>query len=445
MRPAFFSIRLSLRLAAAGALGLSAAACSATDRFANSDPFSNPFTGRSDSSTVTGSVGSAPSGSVSSQPLPPPGGGYQPSNNYSANSYAPNPTRPAPYAANPPRQTYAQPQYKSQYQYNQQSGWSAQGGQTVVVQPGETLFALGTRHGIPASTIAQANNLPPNASLTAGQRIVIPSYRGQQNQAPKPVVAAPQPQKPKPATAARGGSHTVQPGETLFSVARTYNVTATDLARANDVGLDHRVQMGEKLSIPGGARAPQVAQRPAEPAKVQPLVYRKDDKDDQPRQQAAAPAPVMQQQAQTQKATYSEPEPQAPANPVATGGTDFRWPVRGRVISGFGAKPNGQTNDGVNISVPEGTEIKAAEGGVVAYAGNELKGFGNLVLIRHAGEWVTAYAHASEILVKRGDVVRRGQTIARSGKTGSVTTPQLHFEVRRGASPVDPLDHLPQG
>jgi murein DD-endopeptidase MepM/ murein hydrolase activator NlpD len=441
MRSAFFPIRLSLRLAAAGALGLSAAACSATDRFANSDPFSNPFTGRADNSSYTGSVASAaPSGSVSSQPLPPPGGGYQPSNNYSANSYAANPTRPAPYAANAARPTYPQPQSQSQYQYNAQSGWSAQGGQTVVVQPGDTMFVLGNRYGIPASTIAQANNLPSNASLTAGQRIIIPAYRGQQPQIQKPLAAAPQ--KPKRVQTARGGSHTVQPGETLFSVARTYNVTATELAEANDVGLDHRVQMGEKLSIPGGARAAQVAQqRPAEQPKVQPLVYRKDDKDDQPRQQAAAPEPAPQ----PQKAAYAAPEPQAQPNPIATGGSDFRWPVRGRVISGFGTKPNGQTNDGVNISVPEGTEIKAAEGGVVAYAGNELKGFGNLVLIRHAGEWVTAYAHASEILVKRGDVVRRGQTIARSGKTGSVTTPQLHFEVRRGASPVDPMDHLPQG
>ncbi|BCJ91071.1 hypothetical protein IZ6_18060 [Terrihabitans soli] len=354
--------------------------------------------------------------------MPPPSG------NYSANSYAANPTRPAPYA---------QPQNQSQYQYNPQSGWSAQGGQTVVVQQGDTMFGLGNRYGIPASSIAQANNLPANASLTPGQRLVIPAYRGQQPQAQKPLAAAPQ--KPKPVVqATRGGSHTVQPGETLFSIARSYKVTATELAQVNNVGLDHRVQMGEKIEIPGGARAQTAqAQRPVDqPAKVQPLVYRNDE---QPRQQAEAPTPAPQ----TQKATYTDPEPQVTTG--STGGTDFRWPVRGRVISGFGAKPNGQSNDGVNISVPEGTEIKAAEGGVVAYAGNELKGFGNLVLIRHAGEWVTAYAHASEILVKRGDVVRRGQTIARSGKTGSVTTPQLHFEVRRGASPVDPMDHLPQG
>lgn len=422
MYPASLSIRLSLRIAAVGVLALSGAACSATDRFANSDPFSNPFTKRADASTYTGSVNSAPSGSVSSQPLPPP------SMNYAANSYAANPVRPAPYSQP------VQPQ--SNYQYNPQSGWGAQGGQTVVVQQGDTMFGLGSRYGIPASTIAQANNLPANASLTAGQRIIIPAYRGQQPAAQKPLAAAPQ--KPKPAQTARNGAHTVQPGETLFSIARNYKVTATDLARHNQIGLDHRVQMGEKIAIPGEGRAAQVAAapRPAEQAKAQPLVYRKEETQ---QQAAAEPAP------QAQKAAYASAEPQVPSSPLAIGGTDFRWPVRGRVISGYGAKPNGQTNDGVNISVPEGTEIKAAEGGVVAYAGNELKGFGNLVLIRHAGEWVTAYAHASEILVKRGDVVRRGQAIARSGKTGSVTTPQLHFEVRRGASPVDPMDHLPQG
>jgi murein DD-endopeptidase MepM/ murein hydrolase activator NlpD len=423
MYAASFPIRLSLRLAAVAALALSGAACSATDRFANADPFSNPFTGRADHNPATGSVNSAPSGNVSSQPLPPP------SNNYAANSYAANPVRPAPYAQ-PQAPSYPQPQSQSGYQYNSQSGWSAQGGQTVVVQQGDTLYALGNRYGIPASSISQANSLPANASLTPGQRIVIPSYRGQ---APKPVAAAPQKPKPVVQTARSGGSHTVKPGETLFSIARTYKITATELAQHNQIGLDHRVAMGEKIAIPGEGRTAQAAPRPAEQAKVQPLVYRKEETQ---QQAAAEPAP------QTQKATYTAAEPAAP---VASGGTDFRWPVRGRVISGFGAKPNGQTNDGVNISVPEGTEIKAAEGGVVAYAGNELKGFGNLVLIRHAGEWVTAYAHASEIMVKRGDVVRRGQTIARSGKSGSVTTPQLHFEVRRGASPVDPMDHLPQG
>jgi murein DD-endopeptidase MepM/ murein hydrolase activator NlpD len=120
----------------------------------------------------------------------------------------------------------------------------------------------------------------------------------------------------------------------------------------------------------------------------------------------------------------------------------FRWPAHGRVIAGFGPKPNGQQNDGINLALPEGTPVKASEDGVVAYAGNELKGYGNLVLIRHNNGYVTAYAHASELLVKRNDQVKRGQVIARSGQTGSVTSPQLHFEIRKGSAPVDPTPFL---
>jgi murein DD-endopeptidase MepM/ murein hydrolase activator NlpD len=115
------------------------------------------------------------------------------------------------------------------------------------------------------------------------------------------------------------------------------------------------------------------------------------------------------------------------------------------VIAGFGPKPTGQQNDGINVSVPEGTPIRAAEDGVVAYAGNELKTYGNLVLIRHSNGYVTAYAHASEILVKRDEPVKRGQVIARSGQTGNVSSPQVHFEIRKGSSPVDPTPHLDRG
>ena len=120
----------------------------------------------------------------------------------------------------------------------------------------------------------------------------------------------------------------------------------------------------------------------------------------------------------------------------------FRWPVRGKVITGYGAKTNGKSNDGINLAVPEGTPIKAAEDGVVAYSGNELKGYGNLVLVRHSNGYVTAYAHASELLVKRGDTIKRGQVIAKSGQSGEVGSPQLHFEIRKGSSPVDPLQFL---
>src|SRR5664279_3526328 len=120
----------------------------------------------------------------------------------------------------------------------------------------------------------------------------------------------------------------------------------------------------------------------------------------------------------------------------------FRWPVRGKVITSYGAKTNGKANDGINLAVPEGTPVKAAEDGVVAYSGNELKGYGNLVLVRHSNGYVTAYAHASELLVKRGDAIKRGQIIAKSGQSGEVGSPQLHFEIRKGSSPVDPLQFL---
>jgi murein DD-endopeptidase MepM/ murein hydrolase activator NlpD len=441
MRPSvFLPIRPGLRFAALGALALSASACSQTDRFAY-DPFSNPFNGK-ESPSYTGSVGSAPTGGVSSQPLPPPGGYQQQPASYTAAPYTAAPAyAPQPQRTYPPYQQSANyqkpmapPAPLPEYKYTPKTGWNAQGGQTVIVKAGDTPFGLGTRYGVPASAIIQANKLPPGATLTPGQRVVIPAYNGQQSAAAKPVAPQRMAEQPHPIRVANGGSHTVKPGETLFSIARNYSITATDLAQANEVGLDYRVRIGEKIQLPGGARTTPAVhlQSAPEEAKVIKPVYKPEE--DAPKAIPVTAAPQLR-----------EREPDAPAASASSGGTDFRWPVRGRVISAFGAKPNGQTNDGVNISVPEGTEIKAAEGGVVAYAGNELKGFGNLILIRHAGEWVTAYAHASEILVKRGDVVRRGQLIAKAGKSGNVSAPQLHFEVRRGASPVDPMDYLPQG
>ena len=132
---------------------------------------------------------------------------------------------------------------------------------------------------------------------------------------------------------------------------------------------------------------------------------------------------------------------QLPA-PDPMSGNSFRWPVQGRVIAGFGARPDGSHNDGLDIAVPQGTSVKAAENGVVAYAGDELKGYGNLVLVRHANNWVSAYANNEELLVKRGDKVRRGQIIAKAGATGTVTQPQVHFELRKGSRPVDPTKYM---
>jgi murein DD-endopeptidase MepM/ murein hydrolase activator NlpD len=227
----------------------------------------------------------------------------------------------------------------------------------------------------------------------------------------------------------------VAPGETLHSIARLYGKPVLALAKANNIPPDTMVKIGERIVIPD-VRA---SSAPTAPAPVAP------------RAEAPATAP-----AGPNLATAESPHSARLAAPVAPTGQEsavktaepagalpsFRWPVRGRVIAGFGPKPNGLQNDGINLAVPEGTPVKAAEDGVVAYAGNELKGYGNLVLVRHSNGFVTAYAHASEIVVKRGDTVKRGQVIAKSGQTGSVTAPQLHFEIRKGATPVDPSQYL---
>ena len=129
-------------------------------------------------------------------------------------------------------------------------------------------------------------------------------------------------------------------------------------------------------------------------------------------------------------------------NPAPRAASTFLWPVRGKVLSDFGPKGSGKHNDGINIAAPRGTPIRAAENGVVAYAGNQLEGFGNLILVRHSDGYMTAYAHGEAMLVERGQTVKRGQTIGRVGSTGNVDTPQLHFEIRRGTTAVDPSKFL---
>jgi murein DD-endopeptidase MepM/ murein hydrolase activator NlpD len=129
--------------------------------------------------------------------------------------------------------------------------------------------------------------------------------------------------------------------------------------------------------------------------------------------------------------------PAAPA-PASSGSVVFVWPVNGRIISPFGATSGGERNDGINIAAVQGTPIHAAAGGTVSYAGDDLKDYGNLVLIKHADGYVTAYAHADRLIVGKGDAVSKGQVIGYAGHTGDVATPQLHFEIRHGTQPLDP-------
>jgi len=254
-------------------------------------------------------------------------------------------------------------------------------------------------------------------------------------------VAAPARARPAASqAAAQSGIHVVGPGESLTSIGRLYGKSRQELAQANDLEPSSVVRAGQRLTIPGVRQADiKLASHSAQEPAAQPALAA-------PQTKPAAAAPANQPVATARLATPAaeNPEPKtASATAELTGSVpSFRWPVRGRVIAGYGAKVNGSANDGINLSVPEGTSVKAAEDGVVAYAGNELKGYGNLVLVRHANGFVTAYAHASEVKVKRGDQVKRGQVVALAGQTGNVNSPQLHFEIRKGSTPIDPTQYL---
>lgn len=197
-----------------------------------------------------------------------------------------------------------------------------------------------------------------------------------------------------------------------------------------------------RAAVPVAQPAPVQAQAPVQaPVRAKPVEVASAPATTRPSaapktEAAPAPAPQAAQPVQDPKTTASLPKPEEAA---ASEKADFRWPARGRVITGFSGKGG---NEGINIAVPEGTPVRAAESGTVAYAGSELKGYGNLVLIRHSNGYVSAYAHNGELKVKRGETVKRGQVVANSGQTGNVSSPQLHFELRKGSAPVDPTPYL---
>ncbi len=309
---------------------------------------------------------------------------------------------------------------------------SAQSGTTIIVGTSDTLDTLSRRYNVSSAAILQANGYKGPRALSPGQQLIIPRQ--------PTAVAAPAPALAAPASktvVAAPTVHVVNRGDTLLSIARRNKVSAADLSRANGLDSSSKLKLGQKLIVPGAktATAPQAAQPVAAAALAAPAT------------RTTAVAGTPPQSARLASATAKVEDAPAAEAPVkaseATGALPtFRWPVRGKVITSYGAKTNGKSNDGINLAVPEGTPVKAAEDGVVAYSGNELKGYGNLVLVRHSNGYVTAYAHASELMVKRGDTIKRGQIIAKSGQSGEVGSPQLHFEIRKGSSPVDPLQFL---
>ena len=291
-------------------------------------------------------------------------------------------------------------------------------------------------------------------ALTAAMLALLMAACGPRPDGPAPLVSGEPPPPVDPE------SIKVRPGQTLSGIAHTYHVPMRVLAEANHLAPPYRIEVGRTLIIP---QSGQPALPPASalvsgtqpqkseeiPAAATPI--------DAPVERTAAPptisAPTVAAEplrpdvkpAVTSPASTAAAEPaavtQTPQAPASDGGT-FLWPVRGRVLGVYGSGRDGTRNDGINIAAPRGAAVEAADGGVVAYTGNELRGYGNLILVKHTNGWISAYAHCDQILVKRGDKVARGQTIAHVGSTGNVSEPQLHFELRRGNHAVDPREFL---
>jgi murein DD-endopeptidase MepM/ murein hydrolase activator NlpD len=274
----------------------------------------------------------------------------------------------------------------------------------------------------------------------------------------------------------------VQRGQTLSGIAHTYHVPMRVLADANGITSPYRVQVGRTLIIPGASQ-PRAPVAPASVAALPPTGSQ-DAAASVPRTEPPVPSPparppvisaplsspltsttfapapsavVGAPNTDTTAASLASPAAPAPApqavapEPPASSnaapapsrsGSAFLWPVRGRVLAAYGSKTDGTHNDGINIGAPKGAAVQAADAGIVAYTGNELRGYGNLILVKHPNGWISAYAHCDLVLVKRGEKVVRGQVIARVGSTGNVGEPQLHFELRRGNHPVDPGEFL---
>ena len=280
---------------------------------------------------------------------------------------------------------------------DEKKSWVAAGGKTVTVAAGDTIKSLAERYNVPEKALLAANNIGSvKAKLKAGSELVIPVNRN--GSAPVETATPIQGMNPQAA------SKTTTPLVASVKNAQP-PVQETKIAAKEDP------RKGKALE----------AEKPAKAEKAPKATL------------AAKPA------AEAAPETTASLTPQQSAETTAS--AEFRWPARGHIVQNFGEK-NGNKSDGINIALPEGTPVKAAENGVVAYAGNELKGYGNLVLIRHDNGFVSAYANNGDLKVKKGDAIRRGQVIATSGQSGNVTSPQLHFELRKGATPVDPMQYL---
>lgn len=279
---------------------------------------------------------------------------------------------------------------------------------TYEVRPGDSLRAIAERTGAGAEAIARANGLIPPFTIQAGRRLTIPG----------------------------GRYHLVRAGETGIAIARAYGVDWGRIVTDNQLAEPYILRVGQRVLIPGGSPA----ERPVTAAE-RAAAFRLDIDD---LVTGSEPAIASNQRPVRPTTTPSRPVPtvaQVAAPTTAPG--RFVWPVRGQIVSRFGPGQSGERNNGIKIAVPIGTPVLAAADGVVAYAGSDVAAFGGLVILKHGSGLTTVYGHASQLLVTRGQAVKKGQRIALSGNTGFADRPELHFEVRNGRTPVNPSSYLP--
>ncbi|EPY01298.1 metalloendopeptidase-like membrane protein [Magnetospirillum fulvum MGU-K5] len=291
------------------------------------------------------------------------------------------------------------------------------GGTDYVVQKGDTLLGLARRFKVDFNSLAATNNKTPPYIVRVGERLTLPG--SERDGAP----SQPSPQTATASTATPAPAPTTAPAAAASSPAPGRLVISSPHAEGG----------GTTVAPPPPPPRDTLANIPSPSASG-------DQANGQIPLQPSAPGPASAQPPASPQTAAAAP---VDATPPARSSGAFLWPVKGEVVAEFGPLPGkGQHNDGINIAVPRGTQVKAAENGVVVYVGNELKGFGNLLLIKHADGWMTAYAHTEQMKVRRGDRVRRGQVIATVGSSGNAALPQLHFEIRRGTEAVNPLEHL---
>ncbi|WP_374446202.1 peptidoglycan DD-metalloendopeptidase family protein, partial [Stella sp.] len=311
------------------------------------------------------------------------------------------------------------------------------------VQPGETLYSVSRRFDVAMSVLVRENDLQAPYGLRSGQRLKIPPAA---ETPPETVVAAAPaagvlrlPQSPQPGQVLRLPPSAQPPAPEEPPAPQTGFLTPPPGA----VPVDPGAPAGPEPVLPPSRPARPQAQ-PEEPVAPAPEAPARPARPQRPERAPPAVAMVPPPSPQAPPPAVVAPPPPPPADAGAPPQREgrFVWPVRGRVLTRFGPTGRGLHNDGINIAAPPGSTVVAAEAGVVAYAGNELRGFGNLLLIKHADGWITAYAHNDSLLVRRGDRVRRGQPIAKVGQTGNVGEPQLHFELRRGTRAIDPAEYL---